>query len=143
MPGYPHNASYFEYRLCHNFFRSKDRACIIEISCTDNNYFLCDRVCTQSKKHKEDVLVAFEWENVGWKMVYNFLGIDEKIKRNLFTFDQNVCTVYSNINTVYPSKNHVTTHPSIVYVIICVGWDRKTHHLRILSSLGKPCDVKR
>ena len=50
-------------------------------------------------------------ENVGWKMVYNFLGIDENTQRNLPTFDQNVRTVYSNIRTVYPSKNHVTTHP--------------------------------
>ena len=32
-------------------------------------------------------------------------------QRNLPTFDQNVRTVYSNICTVYPSKNHVTTHP--------------------------------
>ena len=48
---------------------------------------------------------------MGWKMVYNFLGIDEKTERNLPTFDQNVRTVYSNIRTVYPSKNHVTTHP--------------------------------
>ena len=44
-------------------------------------------------------------------MVYNFLGIDEKTERNLPTFDQNVRTVYSNIGTVYPSKNNVTTHP--------------------------------
>ena len=44
----------------------------------DDNYFLCDRVCTQSKKFKEDILVAFDRENVGWKMVYNFLGIDGK-----------------------------------------------------------------
>ena len=47
---------------------------------------------------------------MGWKMVYNFLGIDEKTQRNLPTFDQNVRIVYSNIRTVYPSKNHVTTH---------------------------------
>ena len=53
-------------------------------------------------------------ENVGWKMVYNFLSIDEKTKRNLPTFDQNVRTLYSNIRTVYPSKNHVTTHPGTV-----------------------------
>ena len=50
-------------------------------------------------------------DNVGWRMVYNFLGIDEKTKRNLPTFDQNVRTVYSNIRRVYQSKNHVTTHP--------------------------------
>ena len=48
---------------------------------------------------------------MGWKMVYNFLGIDKKTKRNLPTFDQTVRTVYSNIRIVYPSKNHVTTHP--------------------------------
>ena len=72
---------------------------------------ICDRVSTQSKKHKDAILVAFIGGNVGWKMVYNFLGIDEKTKRNLPTFDQNVRTVYSNIRTVYPSKNHVTTHP--------------------------------
>ena len=41
---------------------------------------------------------------MGWKMVYKFPGIDEKTQRNLPTFDQNV-------RTVYPSKNHVTTHP--------------------------------
>ena len=50
-------------------------------------------------------------KNVGWKMVYNFLGIDEKTKRNLLTFDQNIYAVYSNIHAVYPNKNHVTTHP--------------------------------
>ena len=44
----------------------------------DNNYFLCDRVCTQSKKLEEDILVAFDQKNVVWKMVYNFLDIDEK-----------------------------------------------------------------
>ena len=40
-------------------FSGEDRARIIEISCTDNNNFLCDRVCTQSKKLEEDILVAF------------------------------------------------------------------------------------
>ena len=78
MPEYPHKASYFEYRLCHKIFSGKDRALIIEINCTDDNYFLCDRVCIQSKKLKEDIMVAFDRENVGWKMMYNFLGTDEK-----------------------------------------------------------------
>ena len=35
------------------------------------------------------ILVAFDRENVGWKMVYNFLGIDEKKKNTqkcLLTF---------------------------------------------------------
>ena len=36
---------------------------------------------------------------MGWKMVYNLLGIDEKTKRNLLTFDQNICTVYLDIET--------------------------------------------
>ena len=53
----------------------------------------------------------YDRENVGWKMVYNFLGIDEKTKRNLLTFDQNIGAVYLNIRSVYPNKNHVTTHP--------------------------------
>ena len=30
----------------------EDRAWIIEINCTDDNFFLCDRVCSQSKKLK-------------------------------------------------------------------------------------------
>ena len=44
----------------------------------DDNYFLCDRVCIQSKKFKEDILVAFDRENESWNMVRNFLGIDGK-----------------------------------------------------------------
>ena len=48
---------------------------------------------------------------MGWKMVYNSLGIDEKAKRNLLTFDQNIRTVYSNIGAVYPNKNQVTLDP--------------------------------
>ena len=78
MPGYPHTASYFEYRLCNIFFSGEDKSLNKEINCMDDSYFLCDRVCTQRKKLKEDILVAFDRENVGWKMVYNFLGIDEK-----------------------------------------------------------------
>ena len=74
-PGYPQKASYFEYRLCHNFCSGKDQTWIIEISCTDNNYFLCDRVCSQSQRYPGSVLIG---KNVGWKMVYNFLGRDEK-----------------------------------------------------------------
>ena len=33
---------------------------ILEINCTDGNYFLCDRVFTQTKKLKQDILVAFD-----------------------------------------------------------------------------------
>ena len=72
MPGYRHKASYFEYRLCHNFLSGEDWACIIEISCTDDNFFLCDRVL---RGYPGTVLIG---KNVGWKKVYNFLGIDEK-----------------------------------------------------------------
>ena len=45
----------------------------------------------------------------------NFLGKDEKTKRNLLLSNQNVGTVYSNIRTVYPSQKHVTTHPVLCF----------------------------
>ena len=35
------------------------------INCTDSNYFLSERVCTQSKKLKEDILVAFDRNKCG------------------------------------------------------------------------------
>ena len=38
---------------------------MIEINCTDDNYFLCDRVYTQSKKLKKDILVTFDREKCG------------------------------------------------------------------------------
>ena len=50
---------------------------------------------------------------MGWKMSYNFMGIDEKTETNLLKLDQNVLTVYSNIPAVYPNKNLVTTRPEI------------------------------
>ena len=56
MPGYPHKASYFEYRLSQNFQRRRS-GLNLEISCTDN---ICDRVSTQSKKLKDAILVAFD-----------------------------------------------------------------------------------
>ena len=47
-----------------------------------------------------------------WKMVHNFLGIDEKTKRKLLTFDQPEyqCSVIEHPCNVF-NKNHVTTHP--------------------------------
>ena len=39
---------------------------------------------TQSKKFFEDILASLDQENVGWKMVYNFLGKDEKTQRNSY-----------------------------------------------------------
>ena len=74
----PHKASYFEYRLCHKIFDGKDRTWIIEINCTDDSYFLCDSVCTQSKKLYEGYPGSVWSGKLGRKMVYNFLGIDEK-----------------------------------------------------------------
>ena len=53
----------------------------------DDNCFIRYRVCPQSKKLKEDILVVFDQENVGWKLVYNFLGIDEKRQRNRLSFE--------------------------------------------------------
>ena len=47
------------------------------------SFFLCDRICTQSKKLKEDIMVAFDLESVGWKKLNHFLRIDEKTLRNL------------------------------------------------------------
>ena len=38
----------------------------------------CDKVYTQSQKLYEDILTSLDRGNVGWKMVYNFLGKDEK-----------------------------------------------------------------
>ena len=37
----------------------------MEINCIDDNNFICDRVCTQSKKLKEDILVGFGQEKCG------------------------------------------------------------------------------
>ena len=42
----------------------------------DDNCFIRDRVCTQSKKLKEDILVAFDREKC--RLENNLLGIDEK-----------------------------------------------------------------
>ena len=54
MPGYPHKASYFEYRLCHKFFSGEEGP---EFG---NKLYgqHCDRVSTQSKKLKDAILVA-------------------------------------------------------------------------------------
>ena len=71
MPGYPHKASYFVTKFL-------VAAIEPEINCTDDSNFLCDGVCTQSTKLKEDIVVAFDRGNVGWKMVYNFMGMEEK-----------------------------------------------------------------
>ena len=76
MPGYIQKASFFEHRLRHNFFSGEGLNYRNKLY--GQQLLPCDRVCYLSKKLKEDILVAFDWENVGWKMVYNFLGIDEK-----------------------------------------------------------------
>ena len=56
MPGYPHKASYFEYRLCHKIFSDEDGPEFgNKLYCTDN---ICDRVSTQSKKLKDAILVS-------------------------------------------------------------------------------------
>ena len=65
MPGYPHQASYFEYRLCRKIFSVKVLALIKEINCMDDNCFIRYRVCTRSKKLKEDILVVFDLEKCG------------------------------------------------------------------------------
>ena len=52
---------------------------------------------------------------MGWKMVYNFLGIYENIEKSLLIFDQNNFEIHTSkrpfFHTVHPSKNHLTTGP--------------------------------
>ena len=66
------------------FFSGEDWALIIEISGTGNSYFICDRVCTQSKKLKRVPVSVLIWKNVGWKMVSNFLVKDEKTEKSTY-----------------------------------------------------------
>ena len=77
---------------------------------------------------------------MGWKMVYNFLGIDEKIKRNLLTFDQNVRTVYSNINTVYCNTRGYYCYLSIK--TRCVGFRLHTSTCVFPSINILPVNIK-
>ena len=54
---------------------------------------------------------------MGWKMVYNFLGKDEKTWRNLYLLLLKTSLRKRSwifIRAVYPNKNHVTTHPLFV-----------------------------
>ena len=97
MPKCLHKPSYFEYRFGHKSFYSEDGAWIIKINCTDECYFLCDRVYPQSKKLKADILVAFDREkNVCWKMVYNFLGIDEKTEKSTYILSEYPYSVFEH-----------------------------------------------
>ena len=51
---------------------------------------------------------------MGWKMVYNFLCKDEKnTHKYILTFAKNIGVERSPpfFRTVYPDRNHVTTHP--------------------------------
>ena len=40
----------------------------------DDNFFLCDRVCTQSKKLNEDILALLDWEKCGLKIGVELSG---------------------------------------------------------------------
>ena len=56
-------------------------------------------------------------KNVGLKVVYNFLGKDEKnTEKSQLTFALNIIVEKESefFRTVYPSKNHVTTHPELL-----------------------------
>ena len=79
-----------QYRI--NYFTFKSVGIIILLSsiqiisiinARSSQLKFCDRVCTQSKKIYEDILASLGRKNVGWKMVYTFLGKDEKTRRNL------------------------------------------------------------
>ena len=49
---------------------------------------------------------------MGWKMVYTVLDADEKTKRILRTFDQNIRTVYSNKPPTLSHWNAILAKPS-------------------------------
>ena len=48
---------------------------------------------------------------MGWKMVYNFLGKDEKMEKSGLTFALNINVERSRtfFRTVYPNKNQTKT----------------------------------
>ena len=70
----------------------------MEINCIDDNNVFCDRVVPKVRSLKRISWWCLVAKNVGLKMVYNFLGIDEKTQRNFLIFDKNIRTVYSNIH---------------------------------------------
>ena len=50
----------------------------------------------------EDILVAFDRKNVGWKMVYNFLGIDEKkIEKSTYIQSEYPYSVFEHLYSVF------------------------------------------
>ena len=58
-------------------------------------------------------------------MMYNFLGKDEK-HREISTYFRLKHHCGKEVKTVYPSKNHETTHPvciKFIYIIIHSWWN--------------------
>ena len=77
------------------------QARIIEINCMDGNYFLCDRVCAQSKKLKKDILVAFDQEKCGlengiWLSGYRSENILHSIRLSV----QCTCESYTQMQCI-------------------------------------------
>ena len=78
-------------------------------------------------------------KNVGWQMVNKFLGKDEKnTSRNLYflslktSFRKRSQTFF---HTVYPSQNHVTTHPVVkAFAIIHLNMVRNKKAERMTMS---------
>ena len=82
----------------------------------------CDRVCTQSRTLNEDILASLDQEKCGLKLVYNFLGEDEKTQRNLYLLLLKTSLwkeVRHFFRTLYPNKNHVTTHHGVYSCVLC------------------------
>ena len=53
---------------------------------------------------------------MGWKRVYNFLGKDEKTRRNLYLLLLKTSLwkeVHHFFRTLYSNRNQVTTHPDL------------------------------
>ena len=66
------------------------------------------KICTLSGKLYRDILASLNRENCGLKMVYIFLGKDDKTWRNLYLFSLKTSLwkeVGHFFSTVYPSKN--------------------------------------
>ena len=45
---------------------------------------------------KEDILVASDRNKVGWKMVYNFYGIDKKTEKSTYIRSEYACIVFEH-----------------------------------------------
>ena len=106
--------------------------------------FATKKLVTESvlkvRSFMRDILASFDRENVGWKMVSNFLGNDEKTWINLYLLSLKT-SVWKRSPTFFravcPNKNNVTTLPEPIrwYFFIIVKfspYDCKTVNIHII-----------